>query len=1262
MKVKSKISASQKIFSDEEINYVKGNPVDQKAHKRQLQFYDEEGKLHSFLTVIDTGSSSDVIDTGLAREKGLKIRPVQGQVFRSFSGTKRVSKGIVDLAFCIDEQLVEIEFSCVDMPGIQLIVGDPTIQFLNLRYESGEFLSPNGVKISDCKKNEFRSLEAPIFENFFIENEIDEYEIQTLEKLNLISAKQLAQETDIELLQLKEVEKEIRTCFEANAFMIADDVTTQQKSRLLEILLKHKSVFATSKEQVGELKFPDFEYNQEFTVENPPAVQQYPLNLEKREIIHKEIQKMLSMGIIEEAKGAQVVTANMLVVPKKNTKELRCVIDLRKLNTVTLPSNRQIPRIDDILNKLNGGRYYVSIDVQKAFWSIKLPVAQRKFYTLADPVTNQVYQYRVMPMGHRNSAQWFQTYLERVLQRGGSRAFTTYIDDVNAKFADVDTALKEIDLVLESLETAGLKIGLKKCNFLASEIPAFGYRISRAGIFADPGRVRSILEIPTPKNGKELLSFLASLNYYRTLIPGFAGKVSNLYKLTSSKAEFVWTEDRQKEFEAIKAAMAQSIQLSVIEFDQPFHLKTDASIYGTAGILSQFDSEGKERVVGVTSATLKGSETFWSIANLELLAVYRGLVAFERLLEFSKVHLTVDNSVVYFLLKSGISKTEISRRTPSSRFLLFISEFDYTISHAKGDSVHFKFADLLSRVSTGAYKLQLGTSSKDSLVKVTNETGELLEVNVALEEKVKKVPLLPDFEKTTEAVKLAQLESKKVKEWIVRPPKGYTVIQGHVYRVTRKGLKLHCPDFYANDLVKSLHIHQSAQSLLGLLNQLQIHITFKYQRVLAVTMNCNDCSPGRSHPSVKHISNSIANPTLPLDVIHLDVMVLAKNSIAVFRDSFTKFIIAKKLKNDTGKAMQDTCLSVFCHYGFPNVLVSDNGPNMACTEMSSLCETFGVVHSRSAPFNSRGNSLVERAIGEIQLWYRQHQPAENELVDFLPICCFLINTRVREGDKYSPFEKFFARETGWGFKLPDLSVLRRGNLSSKLRQFYDHVDQVRSLEVAKIRRKRENLKNETRQSPLKKGDKVRIRSYRRPGIAKKLFRPWSYDLYRVIKVFFHTGSLLLQKIVEDPREQPIRRIAHQRNVIKVIKAPPGDDEDFEECEGSEEFGPVGHGQKNSEEPRDISPAGVIETKKDESATKITKHEEMKTMAQKSTKSDEMRKAERINNRQKKSSKEHKRSDELETNGQIHARNHRLRNRRNANSRHTMVLRQRKTKM
>ena len=79
---------------------------------------------------------------------------------------------------------------------------------------------------------------------------------------------------------------------------------------------------------------------------------------------------MKKMGVIEEANDSQQITSNMLVVRKKNNDELCCVIDWRLVNEVTIPSNRSIPRIEDILQKMNGKKYFAHWTSKKHFGAV----------------------------------------------------------------------------------------------------------------------------------------------------------------------------------------------------------------------------------------------------------------------------------------------------------------------------------------------------------------------------------------------------------------------------------------------------------------------------------------------------------------------------------------------------------------------------------------------------------------------------------------------------------------------------------------------------------------------------------------------------------------------------------------------------------------------------------------------------------------------------------------------------------------------------
>jgi Reverse transcriptase (RNA-dependent DNA polymerase) len=93
----------------------------------------------------------------------------------------------------------------------------------------------------------------------------------------------------------------------------------------------------------------------------------------------------------------------------------------------------------------------------------------------------------------------------------GFKFVQTYIDDLltltKGTFKD---HLEKLERVLYRLRQAGLKINGNKSFFAKTELEYLGYWITRDGIKPLPDKVKAILAIDTPKNRKELRSFIGN--------------------------------------------------------------------------------------------------------------------------------------------------------------------------------------------------------------------------------------------------------------------------------------------------------------------------------------------------------------------------------------------------------------------------------------------------------------------------------------------------------------------------------------------------------------------------------------------------------------------------------------------------------------------------------------------------------------------------------------------------------------------------------
>ena len=169
-----------------------------------------------------------------------------------------------------------------------------------------------------------------------------------------------------------------------------------------------------------------------------------------------------------------------------------------------------------------------------------------------------------------------------------------YLDDIVIFSKTVDEHPIRLEAVLKCLLSANLKLKLKKCTFLATELKVLGYIVSAGGLSPDPAKVAAVQQFPVPKSIKQLQSFIGLCSYYRRFIKGFAVLARPLTNLTKNNQSFQWEEEQQRSFDILKEKLLTPPILAHPNYELPFEIHTDASGYGIGAILVQHHEGGKE--------------------------------------------------------------------------------------------------------------------------------------------------------------------------------------------------------------------------------------------------------------------------------------------------------------------------------------------------------------------------------------------------------------------------------------------------------------------------------------------------------------------------------------------------------------------------------------------------------------------------------------------------------------------------------------------
>jgi hypothetical protein len=106
-------------------------------------------------------------------------------------------------------------------------------------------------------------------------------------------------------------------------------------------------------------------------------------------------------------------------------------------------------------------------------------------------------------------------------------------------------------------------------------------------VSTDPEKIVAIQSWLTPKNLKQLRSFLGLAGYYRKFVKSFEIICKPLIELVKKHTLFIWTDSHQQTFAALKEALVEAHVLALPDFTKQFQLEIDATDLGVGVVLMQ---------------------------------------------------------------------------------------------------------------------------------------------------------------------------------------------------------------------------------------------------------------------------------------------------------------------------------------------------------------------------------------------------------------------------------------------------------------------------------------------------------------------------------------------------------------------------------------------------------------------------------------------------------------------------------------------------
>ena len=427
------------------------------------------------------------------------------------------------------------------------------------------------------------------------------------------------------------------------------DVPQLDSEQLRTFLANSHDVFSLEEGERGETPLVTMGIDTGDTPSKKQPPRRMPFMV--REEVAKQLKSMQRDGVIQPSNSPW--SSPVVMVRKKDGSHRFCV-DYRALNSVTKADTYPLPRIDDLLDQLNGARYFSTLDLASGFWQVQMEPASREKTAFVTP--HGLYEFLVMPFGLTNAPAVFQRLMQKVLNglnpESGKQFVVAYLDDILIFSETLQDHLTHLQKVINRLKTANLKLKPTKCMFMRKELEYLGHVITAEGLKPNLRITEAVRNFPTPENVPSVRRFLGMASYYRRFIAGFAKTAQPLHQLTAKNVPFQWSPECETAFVALKDKLVTPPVLAYPRFGEGFTLETDASISGLGAVLSQKQADGRLHPVAYASRALNPTEKNYSVTELETLAVVWGITHFHSYLYGGDVTVITDHSAVKPVLEA----------------------------------------------------------------------------------------------------------------------------------------------------------------------------------------------------------------------------------------------------------------------------------------------------------------------------------------------------------------------------------------------------------------------------------------------------------------------------------------------------------------------------------------------------------------------------------------------------------------------------------
>ena len=675
------------------------------------------------------------------------------------------------------------------------------------------------------------------------------------------------------------------------------------------------------------------------TVQKPRRL---PILMQKQ--VDTEIDKLLDLGVIEPVTKPPTWVNPLVVVPKRDSSNVRICVDMRAANVAIIREPYQISTLDDMLYTFNGCTKFTKLDLNKGYHQISLAPESRDLTTFASH--RGIFRYTRLIFGMSAAAELYQKEIEIALT--GLPGVKNISDDIIIGGKDENELLQRMEQTFSRLREKQLTINRKKCEFLKDEITYMGHKLSANGISPDKTKINTITALNAPQNVKELRSFLGMITYCAKFIPNFATITEPLRQLLKKGIPWTWDISHQSAFDTLKRLLLSTTTLAYFNPDAYTEVVADASPVGLGAVIFQQQSDGTLRPISYASRALTSVERRYSQIERESLAILFAIQRFRNYLYGIKFDVITDHKPLVTMF--SVFNKQLPPRI--ERWVMRLMPYNFTVKYRAGSQ---NSADYLSRSNPLVTSKSSHVMAEEYITYISQNSLPLAVSSQTIEEEQRK------------DTKLSMVRTNNLSNNFPKHPttKEFYPIR-HLISIANNILLFKNKIIIPSSLQETMLAlaHEGHQGIVHTKQRLRSKVWWPgmNQDIYDYISKCHSCqvvTPVKKKPPLQ--MTPIPNDAWLMLGCDLCGPFPSGESLLVCIDYYSRYPDVEILHKTTTSSITNKLRKSFCRYGAPETLVTDNEPQFANNKIfDALMKEFGVNHRKVTPYHPEANGEVER--------------------------------------------------------------------------------------------------------------------------------------------------------------------------------------------------------------------------------------------------------------------------------------------------------------